>query len=145
MEVIFYYNQSDARYINKRLATGISLEGVMRDECTIMNPIVRFQSDAFFRYNYCYIPEFGRYYSITSVNAFRQGIYDVSMDCDVLMSFKRDILNLSVIVDKQTDADNGDEYIDDASLVTDNIMFSRVYSFPSGFNNNPEYILITAG
>ena len=63
----------------------------------------------------------------------------------MLMSFKNDIGLLQVIVDKQTQFDNGDEYIDDGSLVTNANMFNRVYNFSAGFNESPEYILITAG
>ena len=37
------------------------------------------------------------------------------------------------------------EYIDDSSLVTDNVMFTTVYNYPDGFNDTPELILITAG
>ena len=61
------------------------------------------------------------------------------------MSFRSDIFALKVVVDKQSNESNGDEYIDDSSLVTDNLMFNTVYNFPDGFNNNGEYILITAG
>jgi hypothetical protein len=67
------------------------------------------------------------------------------MEVDPLMSFKNDILALKVVVSKQSSIDNGDEYIDDGSLVTDNLMFKTVYNFANGFNNNSEYILITAG
>ena len=61
------------------------------------------------------------------------------------MSFRGEILQYPVIVDKQTQEVNGDEYIDDSSLVTDNLLFSTVYNFSRGFLDNPEYILITAG
>ena len=66
-------------------------------------------------------------------------------DVDVLMSFKNDILQLTAVVDKQSEVDVGNEYIDDSSLVTENIMFKTVYNFSSGFNDTGEYILITAG
>lgn len=145
MDVVFYYNQSDDRQINKVLDAGETFSGSLRDEVSIMNPIVRFDTDAVIRYNYCYIPEFQRYYAITSVVAYREGLFDVSMDVDVLMSFRNHILQLPCVVDKQTDAVNGDEYIDDSSLVTDNVMYSTVYNFPNGFNDTPEFILITAG
>ena len=72
-------------------------------------------------------------------------MYDVSFTVDVLMSFRGHILQLPVIVDKQSMTDNGDEYIDDGSLVMDNVMFTTTYNFPDGFNDTPEYILITAG
>lgn len=145
MEVQFYYCQSDDRMINKVLDAGEVIRGVMRDECNIMSPVIRFQSANVLRYNYCYIPELQRYYTVATNNIIRNGVYDVTFDVDVLMSFRGDIMQLQCIVDKQTDLANGDEYIDDGSLVCDNIMFNRVYTFSGGFNNSPEYILITAG
>lgn len=145
MDVVFYYNQSDDRQINKILDPGETFVGSLRDEVSIMNPVVRFDTDSVLRYNYCYIPDFQRYYAITNVVAYREGLFDVSMDVDVLMSFRNHILKLPCVVDKQTDAVNGDEYIDDSSLVTDNVMYSTVYNFPNGFNDTPEFILITAG
>ena len=145
MEVIFYYNLSDARCINKNLVEGDTFEGQMRDEINIMNPIVRFDTDEILRYNYAYIPELQRYYSIETVNIYRQGLIDVAMSIDVLMSFRRDILNCLAVVDKQAMQENGDEYIDDGSLVTDNVMFNTIIEYPDGFNDTSEYILIVAG
>ena len=67
------------------------------------------------------------------------------MKVDPLMSFRADILALKVVVNKQSDPVHGDEYIDDGSLVADNLMFKTVYNFPEGFNDEGEYFLITAG
>lgn len=145
MEIIFYYNVSDARQINKELKDGKTFVGVMRDEVSIMTPVVRFSDSEVMRYNYCYIPDLQRYYAVSSIDIVRNGLYDVHMEVDVLMSFRGDIYKLQAIVDKQTDEDNGDEYIDDSSFVTQNVMFSKVYPFSKGFNDTPEYILITAG
>ena len=145
MEVIFYYSASDDRVINKTLVGGQQFIGVPRDEVDVMSPVIRFENSEIFQYNYAYIPELQRYYTIESINAFREGIWDVTMNVDVLMSFRGDIMALPVIVDKQSMSENGDEYIDDGSLVTDNVMFTRVHQFSDGFNNYPEYILITAG
>ena len=145
MEVIFYYNASDARVIKKNIIGGESFEGQARDEVDIMTPVILFDNPEILRYNYAYIPEFQRYYDITNRNAFREGLWEISFAVDVLMSFKADILNLSVIVDKQSMDENGNEYIDDSSLVAENVMFQTVYNFPSGFNSTGEYILITAG
>lgn len=147
MEVIFYFNASDDRVINKRLleTSGNAFVGVPRDEISVMNPIVRFESNGIMRYNYAYIPELQRYYSIVDRTAYRDGIWDITFAVDVLMSFRRDIEDLNVVVDKQTMPSNGDEYIDDGSLVSENVMFQSVYEFPAGFNDTGEYILITAG
>ena len=147
MDVKFYYNQSDDRVINKRLIeTGNNVfTGVPRDEISVMNPIIRFENDGILRFNYAYIPQFQRYYSIVDRTAYRQGVWDVTFAVDVLMSFRADISDLSVVVDKQSMPTNGNEYIDDGSLVSENVMFQTVYEFLGGFNDHGEYILITAG
>ena len=145
MEVQFFYNVSDPRCINKSLIEGETFEGQMRDQVNIMNPVVMFDSDEILKYNYAYIPEFQRYYSVDTINVYRTKLYEVSLTVDVLMSFRRDILDCVAVVDKQSMPENGDEYIDDGSLVTDNIMFTEVLEFDEGFNDNVEYILIVAG
>ena len=147
MDVKFYYNTSDDRAINKRLLElgNNVFSGVPRDEISVMNPIIRFESDDILRYNYAYIPSLQRYYSIVDRTAYRQGVWDITFAVDVLMSFRYDIAELSVVVDKQSMVKNGNEYIDDGSLVSENVMFQTVYEFPAGFNNTGEYILITAG
>ncbi len=145
MDVIFYYNMSDARKINKNLIEGEIFSGQPRGELGVMNPVITFDKEEVLRYNYAYIPALERYYSIENRVATRDGLWDVSFSVDVLMSFRNDIINFNVIVDKQSMPENGDEYIDDGSLVSENVMFKTVYDFPNGFNDNGEYILITAG
>lgn len=145
MEVQFFYNVSDPRCINKTLIEGNTFEGQARDQISIMNPVVMFDTEDIITYNYAYIPEFERYYSIDNIVAYRNNLYEVTMTVDVLMSFRRDILNCVAVVDKQAMQENGDEYIDDGSLVTENIMFTEVLEFEDGFNDSVEYILIVAG
>lgn len=145
MEVKFYYNVSDDRKINKELSEGATFEGQARSEVNIMSPVILFDTNEILEYNYAYIPELQRYYSIASKNITREGLMEITFAIDVLMSFRRDILLLGVIADKQSMLENGDEYIDDGSLVTDNLMFTRIINYPDGFLEDPEYILITAG
>lgn len=145
MEIHFFYNQSDARVINKILLDGESFTGQARDIVDVMNPVVLFDTPEVLRYNYAYIPELQRYYDVTNRTAFREGLWEVSFSVDVLMSFRGDINQLNVVVDKQSMISNGNEYIDDSSLVAENVMFQQVYDFPSGFNSTGEFILITAG
>ena len=145
MTVHLYYNQSDARQVNKVLVYGETFEGQARDEVDVIRPIIMFDTPDVLPYNYAYIPEFDRYYTVVFRNSFREGLYELGLDVDVLMSFRQDIFNMSAVVDKQTMAENGDEYIDDGSLVADNTQFVQVYNYPNGFNENPEFVLITAG
>lgn len=145
MELQLMYNLSDARCINKRLVDPQAFTGQMRDEVSIMNPIVRIEVESIPRFNYAYIPELERYYMIDDITVYREGIVDISMSVDVLMSFKRDILSSIAVVDKQSMIQNGDEYIDDGSLVTDNLMFTTITEYSAGFNDAVEYVLIVAG
>ena len=145
MELQLMYNLSDARCINKKLVDAQTFTGQMRDEVSIMNPIVRIEVESIPRFNYAYIPELERYYMIDDITVYREGIVDVSMSVDVLMSFKRDILSSIAVVDKQSMSQNGDEYIDDGSLVTDNLMFTTITEYSAGFNDSVEYVLIVAG
>lgn len=145
MEIKFYYNTSDNRTIRKKLINEFSMSGTLRESCNLIDPVLNIQHDGALRYNYAYIPEFRRYYFIKKVTSMRKDLWTVELEVDSLMSFKADILALSVVVDKQSSASVGDEYIDDGSLVTDNYTFKSIYNFASGFNDHGEYILITAG
>lgn len=145
MEVQFFYNYSDDRKINKFLQEGETFIGELRDQIDVMRPVIRFDKEGVLRYNYAYVPDLQRYYIVTDRTAFRDGLWDISFEVDVLMSFRGDIGKLQVIVDKQTMSENGDEYIDDGSLVADNVTFQTIYKFQNGFNDYGEYILITAG
>jgi len=145
MNIILYYNSSDNRDLNKTLLNGFTLSGTLRESSSIIKPTIKMQASSILRYNYAYIPEFNRYYFITDVTTDRQNIQTVSFYVDPLMSFRGDINVLKAVIDKQYLPSNGDEYIDDGSLVTNNLMFNTVYNFPNGFNDNGEYILITAG
>lgn len=141
----FYYNQSDYRVIKKNLTPGKTFNGVLRETSDIINPVIMFDNAEVMKYNYCYIPAFSRYYTVSAVENIRENLWAVSMECDVLMSFKRDILQTGAVVDKQSEDSVGDEYIDDGSLVCENLTFSNVYNFPVGLPNVGQFILITAG
>jgi hypothetical protein len=145
MELKLYYNSSDNRCIKKYITNEFLVTGTLRESTSIVNPEITVVSVDTLRYNYCYIPLLRRYYYINNIISVKNGVWKLIMEVDPLMSFKNDILALKVVVSKQASLENGDEYIDDGSLVTDNLMFKTVYNFANGFNNNSEYILITAG
>lgn len=145
MNIQFYYNQSDERTINKQLISGISIEGVLRNESSVINPSILLELSAPISYNYCYIPVWQRYYFVKNITSVRNNLYMVDLQVDVLMSFRNDISNYKIVIDKQTEIANSDEYIDDDSLVANSIHFTRIINFTRGFNDSPEYILITAG
>ena len=145
MEIKFYYNTSDNRCIRKKLLNEFSLNGTLRDSCSLLEPVLNIHNTEPIRYNYAYIPDFKRYYFVKKITSLRAEMWTLELEVDPLMSFKGDILALDVVVDKQSSDSIGDEYIDDGSLVADNNTFTSIYNLSSGFNDHGEYILITAG
>lgn len=70
-------------------ATDVS--GIMIDNTSILRPSFRLQLSGVPSYNYAYISDFGRYYFIDDWQI-DNGFWIVSMHCDVLASFKTEIL-----------------------------------------------------
>ena len=147
MEITLYTNESEKNKLEKTLDHPILLEGTLRDESSIINPIILISSnkeDIPYMYNYAYIPAFGRYYFITDIESVRTGIWRVSMHVDVLMSYKEQIKNLNVIINnsEETGANN---YLSGEQWITNVKNTTNIVNFPNGLNDNGEFILITAG
>lgn len=122
-------------------------------QCTIKgnisyeNPILllAYDGNVSDQINYMEIPELNRCYFITDLINLTGGRYEVHGKVDVLESFKDAVLGLAAIVDKVNDQNTGNLFLDDGSFVVENKEFNTVLNFPSGFNSEGEYILITAG
>ena len=147
MEITLYTNESEKNKLEKTITNSISLEGNLRDESSIINPIILISSnkeDIPYMYNYAYIPAFGRYYFITDIESVRTGIWRVSMHVDVLMSYKEQIKNLNVIINnsEETGANN---YLSGNQWITNVKNTTNIVNFHNGLNDNGEFILITAG
>lgn len=65
-------------------------------------PVVVLMSEIMIDFNYAYIPDFNRYYFVESIEVTPNKIYNISLRCDVLESFKNDILESSGFVNQQT-------------------------------------------
>lgn len=65
-------------------------------------PVVVLMSETMIDFNYAYIPDFNRYYFVESIEVTPNKIYNISLRCDVLESFKNDILASSGFVNQQT-------------------------------------------
>lgn len=94
-------------------------------------------------YNYCYIPDYGKYYYVSEPTRAQNGMSYYKMEVDPLMSNASDILNLDVTVERQQS--NFNEYINDGTFVADTREFIQCVNFSNGFNDTGELILVTAG
>lgn len=140
MTVILYSSNEEVKSFPKTLSNGAELVGNLRDECDIIDPVISIvgmkPNDTF---NYCYIPEFSRYYFITDKKAITTSVVEISLHEDVLQTWSQYILQQEGVVLR-----NEFEY--DSMLIDENVLIkdtntiikleaNRVQEFPD-FNND---------
>ena len=146
MVLKLYKNNSERNCVSKVLSNEHVLNGALRQETSIKAPVITIAGDgSIIGYNYAFIVEFNRYYFITDVTSIRNGVWKISLLCDVLMSFKNDILASYAVIDQTQEYDiynylSSDTFITSVKDKTDIVNFSGSSLLDSG-----EYILITAG
>lgn len=145
MEIKLLKTSSPRKKLVKELTDGITLVGTLRAQSSVMAPTFTVQDTAVIGYNYCYIPDFGRYYYINAINALRANLFELSLGIDVLMTYAEAIRKNYAIVDKVQSFGAAYNYINDGSFINTNRMNQEIMNFSGGFNENGEFILITAG
>lgn len=109
MNILLCKTTSARNVLLKTLGESTNVEGTLRSNVNVLSPVVRIcGSFDTSKFNYCYIPDFGRYYFIEDWVVYRAGVYIVNLSCDELMSWRDEILRLQVVVSRLTD---GDKYI----------------------------------
>ena len=97
------YNTNDStNTINKTLNFVADIDVKFKEEVNIYSPSIMLKYDDLINFNYMYIDKFKRYYFIEDVEVFPNKIYKLTLKCDVLMSFKDDILNSYGNITSQT-------------------------------------------
>lgn len=145
MNITFYNNTSDKNVLNKTLINPLVLVGTLRESTSVIKPTITIEaSTPLVGYNYCYIPDFARYYFVVDVNSVRKNLWAVTLRVDVLMSFKEDILNTPCIIDHTTEGDTT-QYMD--SNVWQRTVKDKtdIINFSGGLSESGGYVLITAG
>lgn len=107
----------------------------------IMNPTILVNSSVV-DFNYCYIPDFKRYYYIKSVNIAPNGIFEVELNEDVLMSWKNYINNSKAMLKRSADFRN--YYLADRSMPVTNKTLTWTKEFPNTpFDANSHGAIVT--
>lgn len=90
--------------LNKSFTVNATLDCVFKEETDVVNPIILVEMDyaSMVACNYAYIPTNRRFYYITDVTSVSNALCTLSLEVDVLMSFKTDIRSLSGIVERNT-------------------------------------------
>lgn len=116
MIIKLYNTSSPNNTINKVLQDEREFNITFKDTADIINPTVKLYSKSLLLYNYAYIPDFGRYYFINNITTVPKDIYILDLKCDVLESFKDDILQATGLITRNA---NGNPYFDGGDYLTE--------------------------
>lgn len=93
----------DAKSLRKTLKWTATLEGTLKESCSVVDPVVVVSRGSFFPYvNYMYIPAFSRFYFINDMIVQSNNKIEIRAHVDVLMTYFDDINRASIRVEKCT-------------------------------------------
>lgn len=142
MNITTYNNASDKHVLDKDITkVNDSVAAVLKDDTSIINPVLIVSGSLAPTYNYLYIDTFDRYYFVDNVTYSQQRYY-IECSVDPLMSFKTAIEALQVIANRSSSRSNvyqQDNYIPFKEY---NIVYTQ--KFPYGFGS-PSMLLAVNG
>lgn len=139
-----YNNISEKNCMGKTLLNGTDFQGVLREQSSIINPVIRVQSTELPDFNYAFVPDFKRYYFILNIRNLSTNIWELSLSVDVLETYKESISKNTAII-SDTQITGATKYLDGDQWMVNAKSSTQIINFPSGLLDSGEYILITAG
>lgn len=101
MTITFYKTTSPKQQVNKSLTNATNLNVQLKTPTDMLKPIIILGGVDLTSYNYCYIPDFNRYYYISNATTEYNNISGRECSVDVLMSHSNEIKQLNAIVERQ--------------------------------------------
>lgn len=123
--------------LTKTLNNAVVIEGAFRSEIDSMDVIVEIESNTY-EFNYVHIPSLNKYYFLQNIVHVNQKIIRMLLHCDVLMTYKADILaSYGLVIQGGTI----NPYY--SSIESDSRQTIRRVTFPYTFNSTGNYVLVT--
>ena len=123
--------------LTKTLNDAVVVNGSFRSEIDSMDVIVEIESNTY-DFNYVHIPSLNKYYFLQNLVHVNAKIIRMLLHCDVLMTYKTDILASYGLV---TQGGSINPYY--SSIDSDSRQTIRRVTFPYTFNNTGNYVLVT--
>ena len=123
--------------LTKTLNNAVVVDGAFRGEIDSIDVIVEIESNTY-DFNYVYIPSLNKYYFLQNITHVNAKIVRLYLHCDVLMTYKTDILASYGLI-KQGGTIN--PYY--SSIESDSRQTIRRITFPYTFNSTGNYVLVT--
>ena len=146
MTITFYNNESDAIVVSKKITSISSINNAkIINETDIVNPSIvvsrNFYDSIILKANYLYIDKLDRYNYIIYIS-FADSMIVIDCTVDVLMSYKKQIRNLTCTITRNENLKNG--YLNDDNYNIQAYKQVVCKMFPNAINND-SVILMTAG
>ena len=123
--------------LTKTLNNAVIVNGSFRSEIDSMDIIVEIESNTY-EFNYVYIPSLNKYYFLQNLVHVNAKIIRMQLHCDVLMTYKTDILaSYGLVIQGGTI----NPYY--SSIESESRQSIRRTNFPYTFNNTGNYVLVT--
>ena len=99
MEFILYENNSDSNVINKDLTGRKSIDINLKKQNNLMDLVIKLQTNTnIIKYNYCYIPDFKRFYFIQDIEVYNNNMFNLYLHIDLLETYKQDLQECNCII-----------------------------------------------
>ena len=95
----------------------LTVEGKLLFDQDMLTPKFVLQADTL-AYNYCYIPDFGRFYYVTKQLIKTGSLTEIHLQCDVLQSWKTQILSNKAVIERSANDSNVNAYFSDSMYWT---------------------------
>lgn len=147
MNIELYVNHSEKNKINKNITDKVTYTGSLKDETSVLNPVFRVKAQSIIGKNYAYIPLFNRYYYISNIVSVANGLWEISLNIDVLETYATGIKGSKAIIEKQesSNPNKSNIYLNDGTFLAESVRVNEILPFSNGFDDDGEIILITAG
>lgn len=142
MQVILFRNDSDIKVVNKNITEIATINGVWKENTDVLEPHIIINNRSMAGVNYCYIPEFDRYYYIDDHAKITGGQVEIVCSVDVLMSWKQYFKVLTAVIARQENQWN--LYLNDEMFKAYQNPRIQTKKFPNGFTTQ-EFVLTVAG
>lgn len=142
MEIRLYYTRNANNTINKVLENEIVFQIQFKDIADIINPTVKIKYQGKLQVNYAYIPDFDKYYFITDSEIYPTNIHTLSLQVDVLETYKEDILESKATVSR---SNRSNEYFDGGDYRAEERKEHTIYQSDKELEFEDNTILVTIG
>lgn len=110
----FYSYNGHPNTVNKQLGEFTAIEGDLRQTFDVLHPTVTLRKQPRPTFNYCYIPDLGRYYFVERVSFEGNNAYELTLRVDVLKTYESEIL---AATGRVSESDNPDPYISNRETI----------------------------